>query len=261
MCEDRVPGGWRPGGPSLFSAVAAQRLGATVHLHGAEASGSDAFTGCFHVSPSGGRPARYENRYDEAGARTQLILDRGSPLAMPLAVGGDAVIVAPAYHELGAVKGPLGARLAGVCLQGVLRSALGRRVRPRARPWPSVRPLIVEGAWAFFSDEDTPGYEALAARLVGAGMRVFVTRGPNGAILYDNAGMRAYRALPARPVDPTGAGDCFATAFIVRLAETEDVETAARFALAAGALAVEGHGLAGVPDRAMVEARLERVAA
>jgi sugar/nucleoside kinase (ribokinase family) len=62
-------------------------------------------------------------------------------------------------------------------------------------------------------------------------------------------------------VDPTGAGDCFATAFAVRYAETESFAEAGWFAAAAGALAVEGYGLAGVPTRAAIEQRMKQVAA
>ncbi|MCK9521175.1 MAG: PfkB family carbohydrate kinase, partial [Dehalococcoidia bacterium] len=68
-------------------------------------------------------------------------------------------------------------------------------------------------------------------------------------------------AFAAEPVEPTGAGDCFATAFTVRFAETGDIDEASRFALAAGALAVEAHGLAAIPSRAAIEARLRKVAA
>ena len=62
-------------------------------------------------------------------------------------------------------------------------------------------------------------------------------------------------------MDPTGAGDCFSMAFIVRMVETGDMDEACRFALAAGSLAVESSGIATIPTRAAVEARLQGVAA
>ena len=46
-----------------------------------------------------------------------------------------------------------------------------------------------------------------------------------------------------------------------RLAETEDLAKAMEFALAAGALATEGHGLSGIASREAIEARLAREAA
>jgi sugar/nucleoside kinase (ribokinase family) len=62
--------------------------------------------------------------------------------------------------------------------------------------------------------------------------------------------------FPAVEVDPTGAGDVFAAAFLVRLQETEDPVQAARFANAVASFCVEGPGVAGIPTREQVEERL-----
>ncbi len=72
-------------------------------------------------------------------------------------------------------------------------------------------------------------------------------RRPNGAI-----GMFRVPPRPAREVDPTGAGDIFATAFLVRLQETGDPFEAARFANIAASFSVESVGLSGVPSRQQV---------
>jgi sugar/nucleoside kinase (ribokinase family) len=115
--------------------------------------------------------------------------------------------------------------------------------------------------FAFFSEEDTAQPELLARHVATQGTRVFLTRGYRGAALYTPDGERTYGPLPADATDPTGAGDCFSTAFLVRLAETGDIEGATRFALAAGAVAVERPGLAGVPSREEIETRLREAAA
>ncbi|MBI2468198.1 MAG: hypothetical protein HYV62_10340, partial [Candidatus Rokubacteria bacterium] len=60
---------------------------------------------------------------------------------------------------------------------------------------------------------------------------------------------------PAVEVEPTGAGDVFAAAFLIRYNATGDPWDAAAFAAVAGALTVEGEGIAGVPTR---ERLLER---
>lgn len=57
---------------------------------------------------------------------------------------------------------------------------------------------------------------------------------------------------PAREVDPTGAGDIFATAFMIRLQETGDPVQAARFANITASFGVEAVGVAGIPTRAAV---------
>lgn len=54
---------------------------------------------------------------------------------------------------------------------------------------------------------------------------------------------------PAQEVDPTGAGDTFTTAFVVRLQETGDPFLSARFANVAASISVEHLGATGIPTR------------
>jgi sugar/nucleoside kinase (ribokinase family) len=67
--------------------------------------------------------------------------------------------------------------------------------------------------------------------------------------------------VPARPteqVDPTGAGDVFATAFLIRMFETGDPVVAVRFANIVASMSVEGIGMTRIPYRAEVDAWLQR---
>jgi sugar/nucleoside kinase (ribokinase family) len=68
-------------------------------------------------------------------------------------------------------------------------------------------------------------------------------------------------ACPARPRDPTGAGDVFAAVWFVRLALGDDFLAATRYAAGAAACAVEQPGLAGVPTADAIEERLAHWAA
>lgn len=208
---------------------------------------------------------RYANRYDESGARTQLLLDPGEPLDAAeietVAGAADALLLAPAFHELSGVPAS-GPRLRAVSLQGALRAVDGERVIAHPDPLAQARTLVGGGTWAFFSVEDAAEPEGLARQLAKAGARVWLTRAHVGATLFDGASERSFSAIPSDVlVDPTGAGDCFAAAFVVRFLETEDLGEATRFALAAGSLAVEHVGIAGIPARAAIERRLEREAA
>ena len=54
---------------------------------------------------------------------------------------------------------------------------------------------------------------------------------------------------PAVEVDPTGAGDIFTTAFLIRLEETRDPVQAARFGNIAASMSVEHVGVTGIPSR------------
>lgn len=173
------------------------------------------------------------------------------------------VFVSPAYHEF--KKAPLRFKgsIVGVSLQGPLR-ATDAEARVIHHPDPSgVAKRFVRAGWiSFFSEEDTGAPEDLAREIAGLGGVAVLTRGYNGATLFDSDGSdHHWDAVAAEPVDPTGAGDCFASAFLFRLAETEELASAMQFALAAGSLAVEGKGLAGVPTRAAIEARMTLEAA
>ncbi len=63
---------------------------------------------------------------------------------------------------------------------------------------------------------------------------------------------------PATEVDPTGAGDIFATAFLVRYLETGHVWHAARFANVTASFGVEGIGTSAIPARRQVMEYLYR---
>ncbi len=283
MVEDRTAGGgWTPGGPSLYSARAAAALGANVTLITCQllSSGPDPFDRSaieglevIELPRLRDKPMpRYANTYDAAGNRTQLLVEQGDALPAGFVQTGDTprfsepvdvLIYAPAFHELAKPPAPsVPARLTAISLQGLLRD-----VSPAMEVFAHHAPLQQVAEWvdavefAFFSEEDTDQPEALARRLASGTLRVFVTRGYRGAVQFTPDGDRDYEPLPAEPADPTGAGDCFSTAFLVRFAETGDAEVAAQFALAAGAVAVEGEGLGGVPSRAAIERRLTEAAA
>lgn len=78
-------------------------------------------------------------------------------------------------------------------------------------------------------------------------------RQEDGSILVTKVAPR-----PASEVDPTGAGDVFATAFIIRLQETGDPIESARFANVTASYGVENLGASGVPSRGTVLAYMEK---
>ncbi|MGH2633328.1 MAG: carbohydrate kinase family protein [Tepidiformaceae bacterium] len=210
-------------------------------------------------------PCRYANLYDAVGNRTQLLLSPGEPLSLASEQfeTADAFVLAPAYHELSGLPDLAGIRpVSAVSLQGPLRLADSRgHVGPHPDAFTQVAPFIRPGVFAFFSEEDTAEPVALARAIAAEGATAVLTRGYRGAVVFSGESETELEAIPAEPVDPTGAGDCFSTAFTIRLVETGDVGEAACFALAAGSLAVEGPGIAGIPTRAQVEERLKQEAA
>jgi ribokinase len=99
-----------------------------------------------------------------------------------------------------------------------------------------------------------------AQALLARGPRaVIATLGARGCALFErDAAPCLLPGHPMRVVDTIGAGDTFTGALAAALARGEGLEDAARWANAAAALAVTGHGaIAGMPTHAAVAALLK----
>jgi sugar/nucleoside kinase (ribokinase family) len=77
---------------------------------------------------------------------------------------------------------------------------------------------------------------------------VIVTCGEKGVTIFDGSRMIRIRAPAAEVVDPTGAGDVFGAAFLIRYLQTEDLIQAGLFASTAAALSMTEFGTAAVPS-------------
>ena len=83
---------------------------------------------------------------------------------------------------------------------------------------------------------------------------MIITLGSQGAMVSDGVSTLLIEPFQINPVDTTAAGDAFAGALAVRLAEAASLETAGRFAAAAGALAATRVGAQiGMPTRTEIE--------
>ena len=94
----------------------------------------------------------------------------------------------------------------------------------------------------FLSEHDLPDADARARELLSSVPIVALTRGWRGLTLLTRDAVHDVPSLPRPEVDPTGAGDVFAAAFLVRYHETGDPLEAAAFAACAASCAVEGVG-------------------
>ena len=86
---------------------------------------------------------------------------------------------------------------------------------------------------------------------------LIVTMGAGGSRLHWRGSWHEIEPFAATEVDPTGAGDVYAAAYLARLGETAEPLEAARFASCAASFCVEAEGAAGLPTRAQVEERLK----
>ncbi len=143
----------------------------------------------------------------------------------------------------------------GLLAQGLQRRRLDDgAVRVVGAPSPTLLAAARPNVTIFLSREEVARWSPGAlARLASRAERVVVTEGSEGARIIDAAGETHVAALAARPVDPTGAGDVFAAAFILAL--RAGVTVAGRLAAAAAACEVETLGPAPLPPLAQIAAR------
>lgn len=113
------------------------------------------------------------------------------------------------------------------------------------------------------SKEDIEGDLRLVEEFLELVPLVVLTEYRDGSTVYRreaSAGIEVV-SVPPRPAgekDPTGAGDIFATAFLLRLDETGDPLDAARYANVTASFGVEGRGVASIPTHGEVLAYMER---
>lgn len=265
--RDVLPDGTtRPGGTSLYAALTAHCLGRRVAVVSAPAELPDGWpdeiTIAFHASPS---PPTFENRYTPQGRRQTL---HAASTPMTLADIPEAWRAAPIVH-LGPVLGEIPETLTtafpgaliGVTPQGWMRAWEPVLPGPVAyRPWRPDPAVLGQIGVLVLSIEDVKGDEALAVEYARHCPLVALTRGVQGATLFIRGVPNDIASFPAVERDPTGAGDVFAAALLVRLHETGDPLEAARFAACVAAASVEGLGTSRVPSRAEVEQRLATTA-
>jgi sugar/nucleoside kinase (ribokinase family) len=106
------------------------------------------------------------------------------------------------------------------------------------------------------SEEDLNGNAALMDEYIRLTHIAIMTQGPLGCKVFVDGTATQVPGFPVQEVDPTGAGDVFAAAFLIRLEETKDPIQAARFANATASFCVQGPGVTTIPSRAQVELRL-----
>jgi sugar/nucleoside kinase (ribokinase family) len=122
--------------------------------------------------------------------------------------------------------------------------------------WENAGEVLPRADAVVLSREDVGGDEAYIVELAQQSRLLVVTDGYHGATVYRGHSSDYVPVRPVQEVDPTGAGDVFATAFLIHLHETGDPLAATRFAHIVASMSVEAVGLAGIPDRRRVEARL-----
>jgi sugar/nucleoside kinase (ribokinase family) len=258
---DELPGGLRPGGSVLYAGLMAHRQGLRVGL--LTSWGPDFPRDVLPpeievVAVPAPATTRFAITY-AAGGRTLVIRARATPLA--------AAHLPPHFAEAGlAYLAPVADEVAPDLAAAFPQAALGvgaqgwcrlwdQEGRVAMRPWPDPGPVLAQAQALFLSEDDVAGWESYALSLYQHVPLGALTLAARGALLFVNGERHAIPAAPAVEVEPTGAGDVFAAAFLIHYNATGDPFAAASFAAVAGALTVEDTGIAGVPSRDALDSR------
>lgn len=268
VSRDLLPNGsWRLGGAVTYAALTATRLGLRAAIITSAPTdllpALDAILPDIPISIAAAAEATtFENIYTSVG-RQQFLRGRAALLThdhVPAAWRDTRIVLlAPIAQEVDpSLATEFPHALVAAAPQGWLRQWDEEGLvspAPLAHPklLPQLRALIL-------SREDVPPpsdtlMEAWAEKVP----LVAVTAGSAGAHLWEH-GVKSglFASYPAREVDPTGAGDVFAAAFLCALHETGDAAEAVDFANRVAACSVEAPGSAGIPTREMLAARWNR---
>ena len=281
ITHDRTPEGCRLGGTVSYAAVTANRLG---HRPGiltrastegiVTAPGADGTTVVVQ-SPDGtldGIPiyllpspvsTTFTNIYHGTlRERTQVIEALAEPISpedLPAAwANPPIVLLGPVAREVPPVWAQRFPKaLVGITPQGWMRR-WDERGHVSPTPWENMPEFLTHADAVILSREDVGGDEAFLTDLACKAKLLIVTDGWHGATVYRCGESYPIPPRPTQQVDPTGAGDVFATAFLIRMSETGDPLVAVRFANIVASMSVEGIGMTRIPYRAEVDAWLEQ---
>ena len=254
-----------PNGSSVLGGTAAY-AGSLAHALGQRtgivaAVGPDADLAALAGIPFAVQPAAvstvFENRYTSAG-RVQYLHHRTDDLrfdSLPVAWRAPQIVhLGPLAHDIdAALLAQFPNALRGVTVQGWLRRwDTGGRVTRCA--WPNAGEVLRAADVVVLSIEDVQGdWDAVLpwAKLTRI---LVVTEAEHGATVFAAGERRQFGAPRVAVVDPTGAGDMFAAAFLIYYQRTQDPWSAARFAIELASVSVTRAGLLGVPAPAEIAA-------
>ena len=261
-------GSLRPGGTALYSALQAARLGQRTLIVTQGAQGElegalEPYAGEVDLEIVAAEHTTTLLSSGSGSSRRQRLVAWAGEMPEGLALDTATLHLAPIARET--PRRWLGApTFIGMTPQGLARewAAPGAAIT-LSRPDADAESLARACHALVLSEHERESCSDLIAAARGAGAVVAVTDGSNPSTLLMARGRSARLEVPALvdPLDDLGAGDVYAAAFFFALAEGRAPESAARFATAAAAVRMRGHGPEAIGDREAIEARLAAVGA
>ncbi len=146
--------------------------------------------------------------------------------------------------------------LIGATPQGWLRR-WDESNRVYCKRWDTASEILPKVDILVLSDEDIAAFPDELDKYIELTKIVVVTKGKDGATLYQDGKVIDSSAYLVDETEPTGAGDVFAAAFLVKYCQTRDVIETLNFAHCVASFAVEAEGTKGIPTLEQVRSRGE----
>lgn len=251
------------GGTVFYSGIQAHRLGNRVTIISSKADDL-ALTSlpsditCY-IQPAP-QSTTFENIYDVQGNRIQYLHDRANRLlpqdAPSLTIKPDILHLSPIIDEVSPDYASAYPE-SKVCItpQGWLRAVdVHKRVFPKM--WEHAE-QVLRGSYALVFSEEDMGYDE--AKIIHYAKHcpfTVCTRGGKPASLYISGIQYDIEAIPTPIIDPTGAGDIFASAFFSHLVQTGNAHEAVRVGHIAASSSIQARGDVGILTYDQILARL-----
>lgn len=252
ITQDITPAGLVLGGTASYAGMTAKAFGIKVGIVTACRDDLDlrSLDGVEIIRKNSPFTSTFENIYTPSG-RIQHVHHVAEQITLediPLAWRNTPIVhLGPIAREIAPeIASAFPESLVGVTPQGWLRE-WDEEGNVAFCNWPDAENVLAHANAAVMSIEDVRGDEEVVAEFAAILPILVVTEGANGCRVYWNGDVRTFRPPVVSELDPVGAGDVFATSFLIRLKLTKDPWEAARFATLVAANSVTRKAIAGVP--------------
>lgn len=272
ITHDLYPDGIYAGGCSFYGGMVHKALGAEVELRAGVGLNFQCDAEIEVLNPilrRTGETTTFKNEYPQNAPRVQWVEALAEPLPAEIDAGFDLIHLAPVLGELDFNSWVLAARprtrVLGINVQGWIKAASSAPPatvqQVRWEPDPEVLRLVDV---ACLSDEDLIDQPGLFELLRAYVPVVALTHGREGAEIFatkTSSEESKWRVgvFETEVVDPTGAGDAFAAAFLHGVASGTPLSQAAAIAAAASSLVIEARGGRALPRVSNAVSRADRI--
>ncbi len=261
VCQDIKEMGYALGGSAAYSSICAHLLGKKTGIitsFGEDFQFLSSFKNIAVHFKEAETTTLFENVYDKR-QRIQFLHRRASTLfkedipqewlKTPL------VHIGPIANEVDfeiLTAFPTGAVIAATP-QGWMRKWDKKtgRISPKILDWRQLANVDI----LILSDEDIRGQEHLLPEITQSIDLVVLTRGHLAASIYFKEKKMDFPVFPVEVLDPTGAGDTFATGFLVKYMETKNLAQSMAYGHVVASFCIEAQGLKGLEHLNLVEER------